>query len=653
MLPKMDEQRGQQLLQQQPDIQKQGQHPPQSPTTPSWSIADKIVKDELSDEKNDDSGVSPGHYTSNSASPRSRRSSSVMNCSLSPGSSISDSQSMQCTPYDYSPSSYKLDNSPLTFGRINSIDEDTLGMKNDHQEVDGPSTSKQQLFCNYQCPLCIFTTTNRLTFTQHLMVHYTPSDNSGYDRAIMEQDGRISPTMSGDRSEYEYEDFEDINVPRINSQGKVKTHKCRQCSYVSITKLDFWQHNRRHIKIDKLLTCPKCPFVTEYKHHLEYHLRNHFGSKPFKCTKCPYSCVNKSMLNSHLKSHSNVYQYRCANCSYATKYCHSLKLHLRKYNHQPAMVLNADGSPNPLPIIDVYGTRRGPKPKPVKTKEESQYSVQNQLNNNLLSTISPPIVASQMMMPTSMPPMGTAMNMSVLNSGSNGMNNLVPNHANVLNALSSYNQLLAAGYPMPNSIFNENIAENALKLQAYFEYTRSMNNEKILEDSLLKSISTGTIPLNNISCPEKKDMDSIVEKCESVPENCYIDKKYESSKEEEHFVQQQNVNNLKKTGTSRRKGKAVKLDKHILEKDSDEEQDYETSYNKPASTMPNNSDSKDKSENADQFACQYCEISFGNDVMYTVHMGYHGYQNPFTCNMCGHQCSDKVSFFLHIAKSKH
>ena len=28
------------------------------------------------------------------------------------------------------------------------------------------------------------------------------------------------------------------------------------------------------------------------------------------------------------------------------------------------MVLNADGTPNPLPIIDVYGTRRGPKKKP-------------------------------------------------------------------------------------------------------------------------------------------------------------------------------------------------------------------------------------------------------------------------------------------------
>ena len=112
-----------------------------------------------------------------------------------------------------------------------------------------------------------------------------------------------------------------------------------------------------------MLCCPKCNFVTEYKHHLEYHLRNHFGTKPFKCDSCSYTCVNKSMLNSHMKSHTNIYQYRCQDCTYATKYCHSLKLHLRKYGHKPAMVLNPDGTPNPLPIIDVYGTRRGPKLK--------------------------------------------------------------------------------------------------------------------------------------------------------------------------------------------------------------------------------------------------------------------------------------------------
>ena len=118
-----------------------------------------------------------------------------------------------------------------------------------------------------------------------------------------------------------------------------------------------------------MLQCPRCPFVTEYKHHLEYHLRNHFGSKPFKCPKCNYACVNKSMLNSHMKSHTNVYQYRCADCTYATKYCHSLKLHLRKYSHKPAAVLNSDGSlpqgmdatASGLSLLSKRGPPRGPR----------------------------------------------------------------------------------------------------------------------------------------------------------------------------------------------------------------------------------------------------------------------------------------------------
>ncbi|XP_013779040.1 zinc finger E-box-binding homeobox 1-like [Limulus polyphemus] len=154
----------------------------------------------------------------------------------------------------------------------------------------------------------------------------------------------------------------------ISSNGKVRCYRCKQCEYVSVMKTDFWEHLKTHIKTEKLLTCPKCPFVTEYKHHLEYHLRNHFGSKPFKCPKCNYSCVNKSMLNSHMKSHSNIYQYRCADCSYVSKYCHSLKLHLRKYAHKPSVVLNVDGTLNSYSVIDVYGKKRGPRSKKQKTE---------------------------------------------------------------------------------------------------------------------------------------------------------------------------------------------------------------------------------------------------------------------------------------------
>jgi len=77
---------------------------------------------------------------------------------------------------------------------------------------------------------------------------------------------------------------------------------------------------------DKVLECPRCPFATELRHHLEYHLRSHYGSRPYKCDKCTYRCYNQSMLNSHAKSHTNVYQFRCADCQFAAKYCHSLKV---------------------------------------------------------------------------------------------------------------------------------------------------------------------------------------------------------------------------------------------------------------------------------------------------------------------------------------
>ena len=141
--------------------------------------------------------------------------------------------------------------------------------------------------------------------------------------------------------------------------------KCHKCGHVSESKEDQWAHNKSHMKKEKMLECtiPTCSFSTELKHHLEYHLRKHFNSKPFKCIKCGYLCTNKSMLTSHLKSHSPIYPYRCCDCLYTSKYCHSLKTHLRKFKHQPDKVLNLDGTENPNPIIDVWGTRRGPRPK--------------------------------------------------------------------------------------------------------------------------------------------------------------------------------------------------------------------------------------------------------------------------------------------------
>lgn len=380
----------------------------------------------------------------------------------------------------------------------------------------------------------------------------------------------------------EDEDF--IRQPKMNSHGKIKTYKCKQCQYVSVTKVNFWDHVREHMKPEKILKCKKCPFITEYKHHLEYHLRNHDNSKPFQCPQCSYSCVNKSMLNSHLKSHSTVLQYRCADCSYATKYCHSLKLHLRKYSHKPDVVLNLDGTPNPLPIIDVYGTRRGPKTKSSSSKEENYSHVHHTASPQPMREPSPieePIVS---------------------------------------HPLSNIFQNSSPGMPLLPYL-NLNLHMIAAQRMA----VAAQLNEQKLE---------------------------------------------EQAEEEALNLVQKEQTNEPRTPKHRRKGRAFKLDRSV---DIDEDTSLDTTINvSTSSSISNNNlnhsitncnktttkESSDSlavhSESSQKtFECKYCEILFKHEVLFSIHMGYHGYNDVFKCNMCGEQCDDRVSFFLHIARSAH
>lgn len=51
--------------------------------------------------------------------------------------------------------------------------------------------------------------------------------------------------------------------------------------------------------------------------------------------------------------------------------------------------------------------------------------------------------------------------------------------------------------------------------------------------------------------------------------------------------------------------------------------------------------------------CQHCDVHFSDNILYTIHMGCHGYENPFQCNICGHLCIDKYDFACHFARGQH
>uniref|UniRef100_A0A3Q2FVR6 IKAROS family zinc finger 4 n=1 Tax=Cyprinodon variegatus TaxID=28743 RepID=A0A3Q2FVR6_CYPVA len=53
------------------------------------------------------------------------------------------------------------------------------------------------------------------------------------------------------------------------------------------------------------------------------------------------------------------------------------------------------------------------------------------------------------------------------------------------------------------------------------------------------------------------------------------------------------------------------------------------------------------------FYCRHCCILFLDHVMYTIHMGCHGFRQPFECNICGHPSQDRYEFSSHISRGEH
>ncbi|XP_039215143.1 zinc finger protein Aiolos isoform X5 [Crotalus tigris] len=53
------------------------------------------------------------------------------------------------------------------------------------------------------------------------------------------------------------------------------------------------------------------------------------------------------------------------------------------------------------------------------------------------------------------------------------------------------------------------------------------------------------------------------------------------------------------------------------------------------------------------YRCDHCRVLFLDYVMFTIHMGCHGFRDPFECNMCGHRSHDKYEFSSHIIRGEH
>ncbi|KAM9099104.1 DNA-binding protein Ikaros isoform X9 [Sarcophilus harrisii] len=354
------------------------------------------------------------------------------------------------------------------------------------------------------------------------------------------------------------------------------------------------------------LKCDICGIICIGPNVLMVHKRSHTGERPFQCNQCGASFTQKGNLLRHIKLHSGEKPFKCHLCNYACRRRDALTGHLRTHsvikeetNHsEMAEDLCKIGSERSL-VLDRLASNVAKRKSSMPQK-----FVGDKCLSDLPYDASTNYEKENEMMQTHV--MDQAINNAISYLGAESLRPLVqtPPGSEVVPVISSMYQLHkphADGHPRPNHTAQDSAVENLLLL------------------SKAKSISSERDASPSNSCQDSTDTESNNEERSGL---IYL------------------TNHINQHA---RNGLSIKEEHRpydVLRAATDNSQD--------AFKVINNN-----GEPLKVYKCEHCRVLFLDHVMYTIHMGCHGFRDPFECNMCGYHSQDRYEFSSHITRGEH
>ncbi|XP_062986527.1 DNA-binding protein Ikaros isoform X7 [Elgaria multicarinata webbii] len=379
------------------------------------------------------------------------------------------------------------------------------------------------------------------------------------------------------------------------------------------------QQNSRNERVlgERPFQCNQCGASFTQKGNLLRHIKLHSGEKPFKCHLCNYACRRRDALTGHLRTHSVGKPHKCGYCGRSYKQRSSLEEHkerchsyLQTMNLYPVMKEETSqgemaedlckmGSERSL-MLDRLASNVAKRKSSMPQKFVGEKCVSDvpydattnyEKENDMMQTH----VIDQ------------AINNAISYLGAESLRPLVqtpPGGPEVVPVISPMYQLhkpLGDNHARSNHAAQDSAVENLLLL------------------SKVKSISSERDPSPNHSCPDSTDTESNNEERSGL---IYL------------------TNHI---APHARNGLSIKEEHRqyeVLRASNDSSQDAFKVIN-------------GNGEQVKVYKCEHCRVLYLDHVMYTIHMGCHGFRDPFECNMCGYRSQDRYEFSSHITRGEH